>query len=275
MREINSLVNSKSDKTVRFIYVIKDDLFESKDRTKFFDLMIPIIPEVTSHNSRGKVLEIFSDIEEEQLKISPKILEKISVFIDDMRLLYSIRNEYEIYSKALDTDVYSDELFALIVLKNVFPKEFEELENDRGYLYKILNKRNVLIKEYEESLSSKIKEREELKNFLVTRLSDFLAINIPTTGINLQINESRGQFMYDWYRNKESSKLIYFGSNGAYYTFNSFIETLYKKDPSLRERLEQVNYNDFDVKIESLDEEIKNLNDEINRRHTAKTSDLL
>ena len=124
-------------------------------------------------------------------------------------------------------------------------------------------------------MSSKIKEREELKNFLVTRLSDFLAINIPTTGINLQINESRGQFMYDWYRNKESSKLIYFGSNGAYYTFNSFIETLYKKDPSLRERLEQVNYNDFDVKIESLDEEIKNLNDEINRRHTAKTSDLL
>ena len=139
-----------------------------------------------------------------------KILEKISVFIDDMRLLYSIRNEYEIYSKGLDTDVYSDELFALIVLKNVFPKEFEELENDRGYLYKILNKRNILIKEYEESLSSKIKEREELKNFLVTRLSDFLAINIPTTGINLQINESRGQFMYDWYRNKESSKLIYF-----------------------------------------------------------------
>ncbi len=275
LREINSLVNSKSDKTVRFIYVIKDDLFESKDRTKFFDLMIPIIPEVTSHNSRGKVLEIFSDIEEEQLKISPKILEKISVFIDDMRLLYSIRNEYEIYSKGLDTDVYSDELFALIVLKNVFPKEFEELENDRGYLYKILNKRNILIKEYEESLSSKIKEREELKNFLVTRLSDFLAINIPTTGINLQINESRGQFMYDWYRNKESNKLIYFGSNGAYYTFNSFIETLYKKDPSLRERLEQVNYNDFDVKIESLDEEIKNLNDEINRRHTAKTSDLL
>ena len=125
LREINSLVNSKSDKTVRFIYVIKDDLFESKDRTKFFDLMIPIIPEVTSHNSRGKVLEIFSDIEEEQLKISPKILEKISVFIDDMRLLYSIRNEYEIYSKALDTDVYSDELFALIVLKMYFQKNLK------------------------------------------------------------------------------------------------------------------------------------------------------
>ncbi|HEC2152371.1 TPA: hypothetical protein R1908_000414 [Staphylococcus delphini] len=275
LREINSLVNSKSDKAVRFIYVIKDDLFESKDRTKFFDLMIPIIPKVTSHNSRGKVLEIFSDIEEEQLKISPKILEKISVFIDDMRLLYSIRNEYEIYSKGLETDVYSDELFALLVLKNVFPKEFEELENDRGYLYKILNKRNALIKEYESSLNRKIKEREELKNLLITRLSDFLAVNIPTTKIDIKTNESLGQFMYNWYRNKESSKLIYFGYNGSYYTFNSFIEVLSKKDTSLKERLNQINYDDLDLKIESLDEEIKSLNGEISGRHTTKTSDLL
>ncbi|BAH16943.1 hypothetical protein [Macrococcoides caseolyticum] len=275
LREINSLVNSKSDKTVRFIYVIKDDLFESKDRTKFFDLMIPIIPEVTSHNSRGKVLEIFSDIEEEELKISPKILEKISVFIDDMRLLYSIRNEYEIYSKGLEADVYSDELFALLVLKNVFPKEFEELENDRGYLYKILNKRNTLIKEYETSLNRKIKEREELKNLLVTRFSDFLAMNIPTSEIDLKTNESLGQFMYNWYRNKESSKLIYFGYNGSYYTFNNFIEVLSNKDASLKERLKQINYDDFDLKIESLDQEIKNLNVEINRRHTTKTCDLL
>ncbi len=88
LREINSLVNSKASATIRFIYVIRDDLFESKDRTKFFDLMIPIIPSVTSHNSKGKNLEVFGDIEDDNLKIDSWILEQLSVYIDDMRLLY-------------------------------------------------------------------------------------------------------------------------------------------------------------------------------------------
>lgn len=274
LREINSLVNSKSDKTVRFIYVLRDDLFESKDRTKFFDLMIPIIPEVTSHNSRGKVLEIFSDIEEDHLKINPKVLEKISVYIDDMRLLYSIRNEYEIYSKSINTDVYSDELFALLVLKNVFPKEFEELENDRGYLYNLLNKRDVLIEKYEQALKEKISEREDLKNQIVTQFSDFLAINLPKT-INMNTTESPGQFMYNWYNHKESSRLIYIGNSGRNYTFNSFIEELTNIDSSLKKRLKQINYSDLDLKIKSLDDEILILKEDIKKRHTTRTYNLL
>lgn len=274
LREINSLVNAKSSEIVRFIYVIRDDLFESKDRTKFFDLMIPIIPAVTSYNSRGKVLEIFSDIEDDKLKLNPKILEQISIYIDDMRLLYSIRNEYEIYSKSIETDVYANELFALIVLKNVFPKEFEDLEYDKGYLYEVLNKRDTLIVKYEESFKEKITEREELKNQLITRFSDFLSVNIPK-GYNFNVNESTGKLMYNWYRNKEASRLIYYGSTGKNYTFNTFIEELVKRDSSLKERLEQINYENLDLKIKSLDNEIDKLNEELGRRHTAKTSELL
>src|SRR5699024_1274868 len=274
LREINSLVNAKSSEIVRFIYVIRDDLFESKDRTKFFDLMIPIIPAVTSYNSRGKVLEIFSDIEDDKLKLNPKILEQISIYIDDMRLLYSIRNEYEIYSKSIETDVYANELFALIVLKNVFLKEFEDLEYDKGYLYEVLNKRDTLIVKYEESFKEKITEREELKNQLITRFSDFLSVNIPK-GYNFNVNESTGKLMYNWYRNKEASRLIYYGSPGKNYTFNTFIEELGKRDSSLKDRLEQINYEDLDLKIKSLDNEINKLNEEIGRRHTTKTSELL
>lgn len=274
LREINSLVNAKSSETVRFIYVIRDDLFESKDRTKFFDLMIPIIPAVTSYNSRGKVLEMFSDIEDDNLKLNPKTLEQISIYIDDMRLLYSIRNEYEIYSKSIETDVYANELFALIVLKNVFPKEFEDLEYDTGYLYEILNKRDTLVVKYEESLKEKISEREELKNLLITRFSDFLSVNIPK-GYKFNVAESTGKLMYNWYLNKEASRVAYYGNTGKNHTFNTFIEELGKRDSSLKERLEQINYEDLDLKIKSLDNEINKLNEEIGRRHTTKTSELL
>ena len=43
LREINTLINRKNNKTIRFFYLLRDDMFISKDRTKFF--------EATPHNS--------------------------------------------------------------------------------------------------------------------------------------------------------------------------------------------------------------------------------
>ncbi len=274
LREINNLINSLSEDAVRFIYVIKDDLFKSKDRTKFFDFIIPIIPAVTSYNSKGKIEELFSDIKDEHLKISPQVLQQISIYIDDMRLMYSIRNEYEIYSKSIDSDVYSDQLFALIVLKNVFPKEYEELECDRGYFYKILNKRNDLIIEYQKSLNLKIKEKEELQNQIVTTLSDLLAINIPE-GYRFDEESSKGKIMYDWYRNPKSQKMIYTNTVGRTYDFQGFINHLSEKDPELKKRLQQIDQSDPILKIESLNEEIRKLTKKINKRYITRTSKLL
>ena len=192
-----------------------------------------------------------------------------------MRLLYSIRNEYEIYSRGLETDVYSDELFALLVLKNVFPKEFAELESDRGYLYRILNKREELVKEYQEVLREKIKEKEDIRNQVVSNYSDFLASNIPTGRVRIRTNESIGQFMYNWSRNKDSYKQIYFDNINNSYTFSTFIDKLCDIEPNLKERLEQIDYGDLDQRIESLNEEIIDLERDISKRQTSKTSELL
>ena len=274
LREINNLVNSQSKNTVRFIYVIRDDLFKSKDRTKFFDIIIPIIPTITSYNSKGKIEEIFSDIEGKNLKVDSEILQQISIYIDDMRLMYSIRNEYEIYSKSIDSDVYSNELFALVVLKNVFPREYEELERDRGYFYNILTKKNSLIMGYKNSLNSKVKEREDLKNLMVDNLSDFLAMNIPDS-YQFKEESSKGKIMYDWYRNPESQKYIYINNIGKYYNYEEFIKELSERDPSLEKRLKQIDYKDPIVRIDSLDKEIDELNKKIEERYTAKMSRLL
>lgn len=45
LREINLLINNskKIHRDVVFIYAIKDDMFQDKDRAKFFDFMIPVI----------------------------------------------------------------------------------------------------------------------------------------------------------------------------------------------------------------------------------------
>ena len=47
LRELNFLVNShlkikNDDRVVRFVYMLRDGLFVSKNRTKFFDFVLPI-----------------------------------------------------------------------------------------------------------------------------------------------------------------------------------------------------------------------------------------
>lgn len=274
LREINNLINSQSKDTVRFIYVIRDDLFKSKDRTKFFDFIIPIIPAVTSHNSKGKIEELFSDIKDEHLKISPQVLQQISIYVDDMRLMYSIRNEYEIYSNSIDSDVYADELFALIVLKNVFPKEYQELEEDRGYLYSILNKKKDLIIDYQKSLNEKIEEKENLKKLIIQNYSDLIAVNVPSY-YNFATDSSIGEAMYKWCKNPESKRTIYINRYPYEYNFKEFTNKLIKEDPELEKRLQYINYDDPIIKIESLEKEIEALNKKIKEKYITKMSKLL
>src|SRR5690606_30541975 len=60
LREINLLLNNSKKtkhKEIVFIYAVRDDMFTDKERTKFFDFIIPIIPVVNSSNSSQKLLE--------------------------------------------------------------------------------------------------------------------------------------------------------------------------------------------------------------------------
>lgn len=54
LREVSTLANlqlEKDNKVLRFFYLLRDDIYDSKDRTKFFDYIIPIVPVVDSSNS--------------------------------------------------------------------------------------------------------------------------------------------------------------------------------------------------------------------------------
>src|SRR5699024_11787665 len=63
LREINVLLNQKNTitesnkKEVKFIYLLRDDVFTSTDRTKFFDFIIPIVPVMDSSNSYDKLFK--------------------------------------------------------------------------------------------------------------------------------------------------------------------------------------------------------------------------
>lgn len=145
LREINLLINSSAyvDKQVVFIYAIRDEIFKEEiERTKFFDFIIPVIPIVNPSNS----ITIFKKkASKYNLSFSEDLLDTISLFVGDMRLLHNIMNEFMIYRSKLSQQLVPDKLLAIIVFKNLFPGEYSKsLQND-GILHELVLKKTDLV----------------------------------------------------------------------------------------------------------------------------------
>lgn len=141
LREINSLVNKNQDgKPLKFMYLVRDDLFDSKDRTKFFDFIIPVIPVVSGANAFELMKKEFQerDVNKDEIP-SDDLLRSIGVYVDDMRIIMNAINEYIIYSSKLPNQLKDpDKQFAMILYKNLFPKDFSDLQLRKGFVYEVL-----------------------------------------------------------------------------------------------------------------------------------------
>ncbi len=149
LREINILLNEKLKreqkeyKPIKFIYLICDNMFTAEERTKFFDFIIPVVPYIHKGNAYDYMAKLFADeIKDERNK---KFLIKVSLFIDNSRLIKNIANEYYIYSKFIklqDRKPHTKfiKLLSLIIYKNLFPKDFNQLYFNKGYLAELFHK---------------------------------------------------------------------------------------------------------------------------------------
>lgn len=161
LREVNLLLNS-SEKTkkkeIAFVYAVRDDMFTDKERTKFFDFIIPVIPVINSSNS-SEIL--FKKRNELQYKLSDNLIEDISFFIDDMRLLHNISNEFYLYKEKLNENLIHDKLFAILTYKNIYPNDFMKLSCNEGDLYNIFSSKTKIIKKAIDEIENKIVECKE------------------------------------------------------------------------------------------------------------------
>nr|WP_300521959.1 ATP-binding protein [Alcanivorax sp.] len=165
LREINSLVNENAGvkRTIRFLYALRDDMFANTDRTKFFEFIIPVIPIINTSNSidmvlaQGKRLDIDG-------RLDPQFLREVSRYLNDLRLIQNIFNEYAIYVANLETDGESildaNKLLAILIYKNVYPRDFERLHRGEGNLTEILNRQEEIIALGEATYRKEIAELE-------------------------------------------------------------------------------------------------------------------
>lgn len=145
LREINRIINSKNkgNKKTVFLYLVRDDLLTAAERTKFFDYIIPIVPILSGNNAYDKLIEFLSpDVDYKDF--DRQFLRKSTFFIDDMRVLKSISNEFKVYYKMMDIKVNINKMMAIIMYKNLFPHDFSELRKRNGYIYDLfVNRKNT------------------------------------------------------------------------------------------------------------------------------------
>lgn len=145
LKEINELVNAKREKEdkapIKFIYLLRDDIFINKERAKFFDFLIPIIPVTNTKNSSDKLFAILARYRLKE-QVNSDLVRALGLYIEDYRLIKNIANEFRIYFAALGqrNKLNPNKMLSMIVYKNLFPKDFGDLQKQQGYVHFLLSK---------------------------------------------------------------------------------------------------------------------------------------
>lgn len=167
LRELNKIINLRlNNKTdhciIRFFYLIRGDLLEAKDNTKFFDFEIPVIPVMNNSNSFNKIKEWIVNANLES-KMDINFLRRACLYIDDLRLLKNIFNDFLIYIYRLEPtynlnsnlNLDFNKMFAIMIYKNIYPKDFSDLHYNKGYVHYLFQSKKEWI-----SIESKKIENE-------------------------------------------------------------------------------------------------------------------
>ncbi|MFI5847577.1 hypothetical protein ACIA8B_21805 [Micromonospora chalcea] len=164
LRELNTVLNNSEQvksRPVRFVYAVRDSIFEqlkvdaapsgeadtdtdtdtialrasalesapSANRTKFFDLVVPMVPFITHRSARDLLAAEFTESDEQP---STVLMNLVGAHLTDMRLIRNIRNEFEVYRVSILGEkglqgLTTDRLFAMMVYKNLHLEDFEAI----------------------------------------------------------------------------------------------------------------------------------------------------
>ena len=290
LRELNYLLNSFVSKNgnkriIKFVYMLKDGLFFSKNRTKFFDFIIPIVPIVDSKTSESELKNLLLDVSKAP---DNKVLSDISLYVDDMRLLKNIVNEFIVYSNIIPLETLEldkNKLFALITLKNIFPNEFDLLQEDKGYIRSVFDKLESHRKNVIENFELELEELNQRIDFFNDRFEndkyEAMALMIPVdVRIQNMGNVTWSEHLRNWSKEKNKWYSISYNSGSGSYEYDEFLNrfVLNNKDKieivnnmpednnesvkRLYERIDFLNKQIEEVEIYSYTKLIQNMNPE-------------
>ncbi len=269
LREINYLLNNSKDvgKKVTFVYAVKDDLFTGVDRTKFFDAIVSVIPVVDGSNVVGKIKE---ELERYTEKAQNKEIKDLTLFdmapyITELRQIKAIVSDYECYKKRVNHHDDYDHLFAMMVFKNCFPKEFSELQNGGEFRDFLRKKESELRQDAKERLNSTLAQKrakvEQERVFMSKNIKDEMKVELASSILNKPDLVTNAEFKSFFQSVLDKSiDIIEFRKKSNHYGIDI-------------RRFESVNY-EIEKGINEGEKEIEKLNEEIERIDNATFSSL-
>ncbi|MCB5190820.1 hypothetical protein LG198_08790 [Methylobacillus arboreus] len=167
LRSLNTLLNSSPQikKNICFIYAIKDSIFDRANleqdgrrnfrqshlnitdsaqaevvranRTKFFDIVIPVVPFITHRSAKDITARLLQEIKH---TIDTGLIDLASRHVPDMRLLKNVRNEFIVFRERIfsgsgkELKLSETELFAMMLYKSTHMTDFEAIRLGRSKL---------------------------------------------------------------------------------------------------------------------------------------------
>jgi len=185
LRELNTLLNNydniKRKRQIKFIYAIRDDIFKNEKRTKFFDFIIPVIPVMNSTNAADVLIDKLKLKDGSKgYDISLNYVFDVAPFIEDMRILQNICNEFIMYKKTLRDrqalNLKDEEMLSIIMFKNIYPKDFSDLQAEKGIVKEAFDelkyKKNEYTQEIKENIENDTQLLDEIEHELLSELRE-------------------------------------------------------------------------------------------------------
>lgn len=203
LRALNSILNGAKQlkrRRIRFVYAIKDSIFDElgtraareeldgsdqltgkaptedaaeaevarANRTKFFDLVIPVVPFVTHRTARDLIVKTMKDVDD---KISTELIDLTARHVADMRLIKNIRNEYAIFKHQIldkgSLELDRDKLFAMMLYKSTHLSDFEQIKLGKSNLDALYRDSRALVSTNVRALNERVRRAREKRAKLI------------------------------------------------------------------------------------------------------------
>ncbi|WP_396137026.1 YobI family P-loop NTPase [Blastococcus goldschmidtiae] len=153
------------------VRALRESLAERSNRTKFFDVVIPMVPFLSHRNARDVLDKALAQRNIPADTVSRALLSLVARHATDMRLLLNILNEFTVYAQRLlwvshpAPELTGDRLFALVAYKNFHLADFENIPVRKSALDELDRGHRNLVRH---AASSRQRDRRQARDLVLT-----------------------------------------------------------------------------------------------------------
>lgn len=261
LREINFILNSSVGirHPVRFVYALNDELFGRDDKSKFFDIAIPVVPIINSDNTRDMFVSL---LERRVPGISSndrvaRLVETVAYHVGDLRQIKQMVNEFDLYRAVLKGGNIGDvsKELSMVAIRCIYPQEYAALLRGAGSiryaismfagwqkdeLAKCLEEERALIQIEARRDKEVLKDAGEIMALIWSKYEDkATSESISSISFDGGARFSKQQFMValDKIDEISAAKRVILYRNGSFVGESTVHEVILSGSPSIRDRL--------------------------------------